>query len=220
MLIRVRSHVQGIFYPQRNENINLASALAAIDRQRVARIVKTAVYVFASFATATSIMLTEAAAVTWFIAIPTLTITLAAWMIFWKINRLEMRYIEGISDKMRSDLAKSELDRLLFRQSIEAYRDTNELRKAFENINTLLACEAISPVFLKGIIEIKERAPASAKTLHEVAQECCIPLSLSHSREKLEKGRFGHPSCSRMLEIKWDGKREEAIEIVLKTITK
>lgn len=215
MTIAIRTTIRGIFSPPKNENPDFTSALAAIDRQRVARIVKAAVYIFATVTTAVSIMLTEAAVITWPIAIPTLLVTLAAWGVFWRLNRLDDRYVEELDDTRRMELAKKELERLLFTQTLDTFPDSQSLSKAFENINKLLSCEAFSQEFLKNIREIKERAPTSTKTLCDTAQELCTPLSIKCTRDEVEKGRYGNPSRKRNLELDWSGKRDDAITIKL-----
>lgn len=217
LIQEIPSHFKAIFFPPKNEQMNMTLALAALDRQCEARVARLAVYVFATMMTGASIILTEAAVITWSITLPALLVAFVAWAIFGRLNTLDEAYVDKLDDSQRSLLAKAEIERLLFHEKLEAFNNVADLVKAFENINRILGCRVFSSEFIRGVGALKKESANDGKTLYEAAHEQNHPLSIDFKSEEFERGWFGRPPLQRNLECRWAGQKEDEVIVKLQT---
>lgn len=211
------THYPDISFPPKNDHIDFTSALAALNRQRVARIAKVAIYIFATIATAASIMLTEAAIISLPITLSALLVTVTTWLIFWRLNSLDDAYVDKIDDHQRSELARMEFERLLFHEKLNSFKSGLQLALAFEDINKVVSYPLFSTEFLQKLLAIKEQTSNGNKTIYEAAKELTTPLSLCTHNEIVERGWFGKPPLKRKIEFKWDGEKDEGIVLHMTT---
>jgi len=182
-----------LFAPKASEH-HFDSAIKAVENQRIARIVKTALFIFSTITATTLLTLSEASAIAWPIVLPALAVTLVAWGIFYRLNSLDKRYVEGLDDNTRVTLAKKELERLFFSQP---HPSPDAIQKALQGINHLLEYPVFSPEYIQNA----QKTAGSDK------------LSLKLQEEWFEKGWYGLPSFNRSLTVQWDGQTAESIVI-------
>lgn len=203
--------------PPLHETLDHPTVMSAIERQRVARISKLAVFIFSTAYTLATATLAEAGVVTAAVALPALLVSLVFWGLFFRLNNLDDAYVEKIDDTVRQDLAKRHLERLLFEVPLTEAEDLKQLYSGFAHVNALLGTDIFTADAFKQFTSINFGSH-TPKSLFEAAHEQAVPLSLDLQTEKFEPGRFGWPSRRRIAAIKWNGQKDSAIAVSLQTI--
>jgi hypothetical protein len=207
--------IHNTFFPKKIENYQFDQAIAAIDQQQIARISKIALYVLAVIGTTATVLAIEASLFVLPIAIPIMIVTAIAWGIFFRLHTLDERYVEGLDDNLRSNLAKEELTKILCTAPAEK-SDETALGNTLGNINKLLGQMVYSTEQIKTICELNAKRPVD-QSIAAMAQVEGISIAIDHKLESLDIGRFGNPSYKRTLEVHWKGTTDDAIAISLKT---
>lgn len=208
-----------VFFPQKlpepNE-ITFKTAVNAVNAQRISRIVKAALFALSSIAATITLVLTEASIIKLPAAIPALLVTLAAGIVFYRLNALDERYLEGLDDQTRSSLAKKELERILLAK--EAL-PPKEVEKSLKDVNRLLGGEIFEKDAIDQILAAQKLAALSEtpKSIAEVALEQKTPITLSSASTWHEQGRYGLPSYERCNQVSWSGNPADSLEITYKS---
>lgn len=204
--------MKAVFFPKKVEKVDLQSSLAAQNNQRIARITKTAIYIFAALATAAMIVLTEAAIIAWPVTIPVILITAIAWIVFYRLNKMDQQYTQDIDDKMRSDLCKKEMEKLFLEDT-----KGKELvvERTLTDLNQLLGHPVFEAPFISKVREIQTKRGES-KTLAEAAQLLSTPFTIDSQQKWREQGRYGWNSYEYEVKMAWSGKATEPIEVSYK----
>lgn len=187
-------------------------AMEAVNQQRIARITKTAVFAISSIAATVCLVLSEASIVSWPILIPAITVSVLAGAIFYRLNSLDKRYTNGLDDKTRSQLAKSEMERIFLGKT--PFSDKH-VTKSLKNLNRFLGHEIFDKEAIERILMIKNEAHRNKapKSIAEVGFEQLVPVAISHHIEWEEPGRFGLNSYQYALKVSWDGNPKTPIVI-------
>jgi len=128
------------------------------------------------------LVLTETAVITWPIGIPLLLVTLVCAVIFYRLNSLDTRYVEALTDQTKERLIKHELDRILLSNTTYS---AEEVTKSLKNVNRLLDMEAFDKKDLEKILSVHSEAMATGtnKSLAEFAFEQNKSLKIESAGE-------------------------------------
>lgn len=210
----INTRIREVILPPKNISHDMSSLLAAMNRRRVARIIRAAAYIFATIATATTMVLTEGRLISWPVALPIIAVAVVSWATFLWMNRLDERYLQGVEDHQRKEIASGELRKLL-NEKLSVFADDKSLILSFENINKILGYSVIADDFIEKLINIKNCSLGETKSLLELAEEQGISLAISGKGESVEQGWFGRKTVVKNVELHWSGKREEEIRVEL-----
>lgn len=204
-----------LFFPPKmpeQSEITFKTVAEAVNRQRAARITKAAIFALSSIVGTITLVLTEAAVIAWPLAIPAIVISLTAAAIFWRLNSLDKRYLEGIDDKTRAAVSKNEIERILLSKETLTPK---EITKSLKNVNRVLGNDVFSKENIETILLVKREAALSKtpKSLAQVAFEQNVSLAFNSISEWTTQGRYGLPSYDYKLEVVWDGNPENPMNI-------
>lgn len=202
------NQISGLFFPKKIEgDISFDSALHDLATQRVARIAKTIFFTIASIALTVSLILTEIK-ITLPIAIPALITILTAGLIFYRLNSLDNTYVERLTDSVRENCVKKELERIFLSQ--ESFTQ-EEIKKTLNGINLLLKLEVFDNEAINKIIHLE--SIKNSKSLAEMAVEKNQSIAIDLGSEWIEQGRFSLPSYELNVGVKWSGKIDDTIVV-------
>lgn len=215
-LIAFKGQMGAIWKPKAPETpLECKSTLEAMRNQRLARITKTALYILATAATCTMIVLTEASVIVWSSALPAIALTILAWGAFIYLNKIDGKYLEGLNDNMRSAIAKKELENL-FKSPLETLT-TKKIDDTLTDMNRLLNWEVFKKDFRENLTTLLKN-PQDKKTLAEVAKLPNSPLKLELEESWREKGHYGWNAKKCSLKITWSPQPEELIAVTYAAI--
>lgn len=202
-----------MFFPKKPASIDFQTAIDALKLQQRARITKAALFAIATIALTAVVLLSEASLIAWPIFLPVVLVTIAVGVLFFRLNSLDNRYIEDLDGDqgLRASLAKQEIDRLFCSRPSSAIKK-EEIDRTLQEINLLVGHQLFSPTFRKQVLDMHDRS-AGDKTLAESAEVLGVSLALECKKELQEKGRFGLPTYVRAIDMKWGGKKADAIEL-------
>ena len=204
-----------------NSEISFKSAVDALKLQSIARIAKAALFTLCSLAATITLVLTEASVISWPVTIPVMIISALTGLIFYRLNSLDQKYVEGLDDKTRESLAKKELERIfLSHNSIPA----NEIDKNLKDLNRLLGSEIFGKRAIDQILDIQAKSflvnktgnseQAITQSIAEAALEQKKSIALCFDIKWTDEGRYGWSSYNRSLHINWKGSPAEPFELV------
>lgn len=201
--------------PEKIEQWDFPKANQAEKKSLIAKISRTALFIFASITTVATIVLTDAAVVVWPIAGPILLITIISWLALYYLRNLEEQHTDGLDETKRAEIAKFEITNLFFEQKLGSL----DLIQKFTSLNKILKSEIFSPDYIKKIEKLKDYTD---KTLFEAAQESNVDLSFDQKITVFERAWCKvdwqpDTGTEYTIEASWSGKKED--EIVIK-ITK
>lgn len=177
--------LSSLFFPKSHDNIDFPTALAMLDQQRLARITKTALFAIATIGFTTLCTLAELTIIPPLISLSILLVTVVAGLLFLRLNLLDQTYLEGLTEKKRSELIKTSLESV-FNQSTDS---TLKKKPTLIQINTLVGYPVFSPTLIDQLT-INTITPSQ-------------PLELTH--DWIDQGRFGLSSSNRNIHITWSG---------------
>ena len=218
----VTTQISNLFFPPEipeNREITFDAAIDALDTRRLARITKAALFALSSIVGTVMLILTETAVLTWPIAIPLVAVTLVAGLIFYRLNSLDSRYVEFLTDKTKEKLVQHELNRILLSPSTFT---TEEVTKSLNCINRLLDMEAFDAVDRGHILNMHAESllATSSQSIAEFAYELGKPIKIDSKADWFDQGRFGLPSFARKVEVVWSGIPNDNIHIIYTSIEK
>lgn len=218
----ITSQISKLFFPPtqpESTEVTFKTAMDALQTQRIARITKAVVYAFASIAATITLVLTEAAVITWPLAIPSIVVSLVAGLIFYRLNSLDKRYIEILDDKTRETVTKKELDRLFINDELVT---ATQLKKSLSGLNRLFGLEVFDKEALENILRIRDEAELKGTkiALGAFAFEQKQPIVISSTFSTFEKGLFGLPSYETTAGVSWTGNPSDPIITTYKTVEK
>ena len=207
--------ISRVFFPPKPleaKEITFKTAVEAVNTQRIARITKAALFALSSVATTVTLVLTEASIISWTLAIPVILVTILTGIIFFRLNALDKRYLEGLDDTIRSSLAKKELERILL-SSIPL--KSEEVTKSLKDINRLLGSEIFEKDAIAHILLMQSKAALNQplKSIAEFAFEQNKPIIISANSAWLEQGRYGLPSFELSVGVNWSGNPTDSLEV-------
>lgn len=209
----ITNQVSRLFFPpshQESTEVTFKTAMDALNTQRIARITKAVVYAFASIAATVTLVLTEAAVITWPLAIPSIVVSIIAGLVFYRLNSLDKRYVEMLDDKTRESVAKKELERLFLS---DEPLTAKEVKKSLNDLNRLLGLDMFDKEAVDNILRIHGEAvlKGSKTSLGEYAFAQNQPIVISSAYEWFEKGLFNLPSYRTTVGVTWSGNPSDPI---------
>lgn len=198
------------FPPVPPEDMTIKTAIENLNTQRIARVAKAVFFTLSSIVLTAALALTEAAIITAPIAIPLVVISVITGLIFYRMNSLDERYVEGLTDKKRESLSKQELERVFLSET----RSTNaELTKSLNHVNRLLRLEIFDEKAIKIILRLNDEAALEPISLGAFAFGKNQALNISCASEWLEHGQFGLSNYGFDVEVNWNGNPENPIQV-------
>ena len=209
----ITNQISKLFFPPthpESTEVTFKIAMDALSTQRIARITKAAVYVFASIAATVTLVLTEAAIIAWPLAIPSIVVSVIAGLVFYRLNSLDKRYVEMLDDKTRESVAQKELERLFLSHDPLTEK---EVKKSLNDINRLLGLEIFDKEAIDSILRVHSLAElkGSKTSLGEFAFEQNQPIVISATSVWFEQGRFSLPSYEMSVGVTWNGNPSDPI---------
>lgn len=198
-----------LFFPpaaqQESKEITFNDAIRDLNVQRIARIAKTIFFTISSIATTVALILTEASIFATWMAIPAFLTVLVAGAIFYRLNSLDSRYVERLTDATRESCIKNELERIFLSQ--EKFTP-EEVTKSLNSVNRLLKFDVFDKEAIDNILSIQQNADvndANLKSIAEMAKEQNQSIAVALGSDWFEQGRFGLPSYNLSVGVNWNG---------------
>lgn len=194
-----------LFFPpaaqQEPKEITFNDAIRDLNVQRIARIAKTIFFTISSIATTVALILTEASIFATWMAIPAFLTVLVAGAIFYRLNSLDSRYVERLTDATRESCIKKELERIFLSQ--EKFTP-EEVTKSLNNVNRLLKFDVFDKEAIDNILSIQQN-DSNLKSIAEMAKEQNQSIAVALGSDWFEQGRFGLPSYNLSVGVNWSG---------------
>lgn len=197
-----------LFFPPAKSEIEVSfdSALKDLMTQRIARVAKAIFFTISSVALTVSLILTDAGVITWPLAIPAILTTLAAGLIFYRLNSLDNRYIERLTDTVRETCVKKELERIFLSQEPLTQE---EVKRSLNGANRLLNFEFFDQERIDNILSIQNNS--ESKSIAEMANEKNKSIAIDLGSKWVEQGRFDLPSYTLNVGVQWTGVANDPI---------
>lgn len=198
----IAMQIGDIFNPKTPAELDFKNAVKAENTQRLARITNIALYAIMSFVATLTIVLNEAAVITWPITLSLIAVNLVIAGLFFRLRSIDHKYLKDFDDAKRSDIVKNEIERIFHSQT--TFED-KEIMTSLKGINRLLG----NPIFDQALIEkilltnAAARKNAIAQSLAQTAQEQNIDIDFACESEWEEQGRFGLPSYKYAYNVAW-----------------
>lgn len=214
-MMSIPTTAKALFFPPTPEKLNFQAAVQAHRHQQLARITKMALFIIATLAASATIILTEAAIITWTIALPVIAVTIAAGLLFYRLNALDHRHIEHVEDEKKDVIVQKRLEKLFYEPTI---RDDKYVRDSLRGLNRLFGKKIFTDTFIAKIVFLNNLKAdgVDEKSLAQLAKEEEVNLSIRFEDEWTELGRFDLPGYQWSLKFNWDGQHGSPIEISCK----
>lgn len=207
--------IKGLFFPPVPEKINFRTTVEAHQNQANARITKTALFALATVAASLTLLLTEAAVITWSLALPAIAITVALGLLFYRLNEMDHSHIELIDDDKKSAVIKKRLEKIFYETDV---RSDDYVRASLRGLNRLFGKTLFEETFIAKIVLLNHMKSddENKKSLAQLAAEDQVNLSIHFEDEWKETGRYGHKGYDWGLKLIWNGEHGSPIEVKCK----
>lgn len=219
----VLNSFNSMFFPTKlpdcPDEISFKSAVEAANSQYLARITKAALFALSSIAATITLVLTEAALITWPLAIPSIIISLITGVAFFRLNYLDQVYMKGLEDPKRADLIKHELMKVF---NSTPCPEKDQALQTLHGVNRLLKCEMFTEELILQISNLYEAETFEPKTksLATLALELNCPIRISGATKWFEQGRYGLNSYQFEVDLSWEGTPDSEMLIFFKQTEK
>lgn len=216
-MLPIANKAHSVFFPKEPEKIKFSAAVDAHETQRIASIARVALFAIATVATSITLVLTEAAVISWSAALPAIAVTLTVGYLFYRLYSLDQKHTAPFDDATKSLLVKGKLEKVFFEKAL---RTDDSLSIVMRGTNRLIGKNLFNEAFISKLLRLNKikQETGSDKSLASIAKEQSMDLSIHHNDEWRENGRFGLPGYDYFLEIIWDGGDGSPIRVNCKRV--